>query len=406
MSHYRYKGRDSQGHLIVGDMEAHSEETVINYLSRMGITPVFINNDNHGQSIIQKIADIISGWRRVEKSEVVLLSRQMYTITRAGVPLVRGVRSIANSSENDYLKEVLLDIADKLESGMDLTGALRSHRDVFSHLFISIIHVGESSGNLDQAFLQLADYLEKDLHTLKSIKSAFRYPSFVLIAMAVAITVINIMVIPAFSDLFSRFGSQLPLATRILIGVSDFFVSYWWLLISLLVLAWFLFSDYIQTELGSIRWGKTKLKLPVVGDLISRASMARYSRSLALMLNSGVPLIRALELCAHAIDNAFLALRIRDISAGVARGESLYQTHHKSDLFTPLVLQMIAVGEESGELSELLLDVSEFYEREVDYDLKTLSDRIEPIMIVIMAVLVLILALGIFLPIWGMKDLQ
>jgi len=406
MSNYKYRGRDAKGQLVTGTMEAHSEETVLNYLTRTGVTPISIDNSVSSSAILLRLQHFASGWGKVERAEIVLFARQMYSVTHAGVPLVRGVKSIANSSSNEYFKEVLLDVADKLESGTDFTSALRSHSNVFSHLFISIVHVGESSGSMDTAFMQLADYLEKDLDTAKRIKAAFRYPAFVLIAMAIAVTVINMLVIPAFADLFARFGSQLPLATRVLIAVSDFFVNYWWLLLSVMVISFFAFKDYIETEQGSLKWGKAKLCMPITGDLVCRASMARYARSLALMLGSGVPLIRSLELCAQAVDNAFLALRIRDISSGVSRGESLYQTHCKSGLFTPLVLQMISVGEESGHLDKLLLEVSEFYEREVDYDLRTMSDRIEPIMVLVMAGLVLVLALGIFLPIWSMKDLQ
>ena len=304
------------------------------------------------------------------------------------------------------LKTTLDDIADDLETGMQLSAAMVRHDHVFDNLYINMVKVGEDSGQLEAVFDQLSEYLERDQETKKRIKTALRYPSFVLFALAVAMVVVNIFVIPAFADMFARFEAELPTPTRILIGTSNFFVDYWPYLLVVLIAAIFGFRNFTKTEQGAIWWGETKLKIPLVGDIINRALMARYARSFALMLQSGVPLPQALELCAKAIDNPFLAEKIREIKSGVERGGSLLRTHNASDMFTPLVLQMIAVGEESGQVEELLKEVSGFYEREVDYDIKTLSDRIEPIMIVLMAGFVLILALGIFLPMWEMYNVQ
>jgi len=284
--------------------------------------------------------------------------------------------------------------------------SLARHPNVFNALFINIVHVGENSGRLEEAFLQLSQYLERDLETTKSIKSALRYPTFVIVALAVAIAVINVKVIPAFAGMFDKFGAELPLPTRILIGTSEVFVDFWphmLAIIAVLVVSW---REYLKTEQGQRFWGEKKLKLPIIGDIIHRGSMARYSRSFALMLKSGVPLPTALELCSRVIDNLYLSEKVRDIRHGVERGESLLRTHTSSGMFTPLVLQMIAVGEESGQVDELLADVAEYYEREVDYDVESLSAKIEPLLIVVMAGFVLILALGIFLPMWGMYDIQ
>jgi MSHA biogenesis protein MshG len=268
------------------------------------------------------------------------------------------------------------------------------------------VGVGENSGRLDLVFKQLSEYMERDLATMKSIKTALRYPSFVLIAITIAIAIINIKVIPAFAGMFEKFGAQLPLPTRILIGVSDFFVNYWLYLFAAIVAAVAWAHHYVNTPEGSRVWGRKKLRLIVVGDIIERASLARYARSFGLMLNAGLPLSNALELSARAVDNPYLGDKIRGIRTGVERGEGLFQTHLVSGMFTPLVLQMISVGEESGQVDALLAEVAAFYESEVDYDVKQLSDRIEPIMIVIMAGFVTVLALGIFLPMWDMYSIQ
>jgi MSHA biogenesis protein MshG len=277
---------------------------------------------------------------------------------------------------------------------------------VFSPLFISLVSVGENSGRLDLTFMQLAEYMERDLLTSRNIRQALRYPTFVIIALVLAMAIINIKVIPAFAGMFSKFGAQLPLPTRILIGVSDFFVAYWPLMLVAIIAVSIAVWRYVKTPAGAKLWGRKKLSLPIIGDVIERASMARYSRSFALMLDAGMPLTTALDLCAKVIDNAYLAEKINGIRSGVERGESLYQTHLMSGMFTPLVLQMIAVGEESGQVDTLLAEVAGFYEREVDYDVKKLSDKIEPLLIVIMAGFVLVLALGIFLPMWEMYNIQ
>ncbi len=204
--------------------------------------------------------------------------------------------------------------------------------------------------------------------------------------------------------MFSSFNAQLPLPTRILIGVSNLFVNYWPYMLAVLGIAIFAWKRFLASEKGQLFWGEKKLKLPVVGDIINRGSMARYSRSFALMLKSGVPLNQALSLCSHTIDNAYLGEKIRNIRQGIERGDSLSRTHQASGMFTPLVLQMVAVGEETGQLDSLLSEVADFYERELDYEVAKLGDRIEPILIVIMAFAVLILALGIFLPMWEMYN--
>lgn len=346
------------------------------------------------------------GPEKVRPEDLIMLTRQFYTITKAGIPLIRGVRGLASSMRHAHLKEVLNDIGDYLETGMQLSAAMNRHKKVFDNLYINMVKVGEDSGQLEAVFDQLSEYLERDLETRKRVKSAMRYPSFVLSALVIAMVVVNIFVIPAFADMFKQFGADLPLATKILIGTSDFFVAYWGYLLGISVSAFVAFRKYIASKEGSLWWGKNKLKLPLVGDIVHRALMARYARSFSLMLKSGVPLPQSLELCSRAMGNNYLAAKIADIKTGVERGDSLLRTHNQSRLFTPLVLQMIAVGEESGQVDSLLEEVAGFYEREVDYDLKTLSDRIEPIMIVMMAGFVLILALGIFLPMWSMYEVQ
>lgn len=405
MTIYSFRGRNSDGRLINGQVDAATPDAAANQLLGRGVTPIALEEQKLEQSFSERWQEM-TNTGRVQTVELIMFCRQMYTITKAGVPLIKGMRGLSASLRNYTFQKVLNDIVERLESGVELSVAMRHHPKIFNNLFVNMISVGEGSGRLDLVFKQLTDYMERDLNTIKSIKTALRYPSFVLIALVIAVSVINIKVIPAFAGMFEKFGADLPLPTRILVGVSNFFVDYWLHMSVILAFSVAGIYSYIQTPEGSRVWGRKKLKLIVIGDIIERASMARYARAFGLMLQAGLPISNALELCARAIDNPYLGDKIRAIRAGIERGEGLFQTHAASGMFTPLVLQMISVGEESGQVDSLLAEVAEFYEREVEYDVKTLSDRIEPIMIIIMAAFVTILALGIFLPMWDMYSIQ
>jgi MSHA biogenesis protein MshG len=405
MAIFEFKGRNSEGRLITGQLDASTPDAAANQLLGRGITPVELKTFVEKLSFSEKFSRATNRGK-VEGTELIMFCRQMHTIARAGIPLVKGLRGLSASLRNYTFQQALNDIVERLEAGVELSVAMRAHPKIFNNLFVSLVNVGENSGRLDLVFKQLSDYMERDLNTIKSIKTALRYPTFVLIAIAIAITLINIKVIPAFAGMFEKFGAQLPLPTRILIGISDFFVNYWLYLFAAIagLVGWV--YHYVNTYEGSRVWGRKKLKLIIIGDIIERASLARYARSFGLMLNAGLPINTALELSARALDNPYLGDKIRGIRAGIERGEGLYQTHLVSGMFTPLVLQMISVGEESGQVDALLAEVAAFYESEVEYDVKQLSDRIEPLMIIIMAIFVTVLALGIFLPMWDMYNIQ
>lgn len=405
MTIYAFRGRNADGRLINGQVDAATPDAAANQLLGRGVTPLALEEQKIEQTLGERWREM-TNTGRVETVELIMFCRQMYTISKAGIPLVKGLRGLAASLRNYTFQKALQDIIERLESGVELSVAMRHHPKIFNHLFVSMISVGESSGRLDLVFRQLTEYMERDLNTVKSIKTALRYPTFVLIALAIALAIVNLKVIPAFAGMFEKFGAQLPLPTRVLVGTSNFFVAYWPYIAALLIAVGFGLYTYVKSPEGSRVWGRKKLGLIVIGDIIERASMARYARAFGLMLQAGLPISNALELCARAIDNAYLADKIRGIRAGIERGEGLFQTHLTSGMFTPLVLQMISVGEESGQVDTLLAEVAEFYEREVEYDVKTLSDRIEPIMIVIMAAFVTVLALGIFLPMWDMYAIQ
>lgn len=405
MAIFEFKGRNAEGRLITGQLDASTQDAAASQLLGRGITPVEIKSFVEKLSLSERFARSTNRGK-VEPTELIMFCRQMHTISKAGIPLIKGLRGLSASLRNYTFQQALNDIVERLEAGVELSVAMRSHPKIFNNLFVSLVSVGENSGRLDLVFKQLSDYMERDQNTIKSIKTALRYPTFVLIAISIAIAIINIKVIPAFAGMFEKFGAQLPLPTRILIGISDFFVNYWLYLAAAIagITAWV--YHYIRTPEGSRVWGQKKLRLIIIGDIIERASLARYVRSFGLMLNAGLPINTALELSARAVDNPYLGDKIRAIRSGIERGEGLYQTHLVSSMFTPLILQMISVGEESGQVDALLAEVAMFYESEVEYDVKQLSDRIEPLIIIIMAAFVTVLALGIFLPMWDMYNIQ
>jgi MSHA biogenesis protein MshG len=294
------------------------------------------------------------------------------------------------------------DISISLESGRDLAASMSDHPTVFNMFYISMVRIGETTGQLDAIFLQLAHYLERDKKTRKQIKSAVRYPTFVVTAIGIAMVIINLFVIPVFANMFAKYDAQLPLVTRVLLGVSEFSVAYWPYILVGMVGAGYGFYHYIQTEKGRYLWDKKKLALPVVGKLIYRATLARFARLFSMALNAGVPLITALTVVARALDNVFVEDRVLGMQGGIERGESISRTAAASGMFDSLVMQMMGVGEETGSMEELLHEVAEYYDSEVEYDIEKLSASIEPILTVCIGVIVLILALGVFLPMWNL----
>ncbi len=404
MATFRYSGRNAEGVKVVGIVDGNSAEAVASELLGKSITPLTIEAQNAVDAdVFSSIGEFLRR-KHVDLDELIIFCRQMYSLAKAGVPIIRAIAGLGESNRNLYLREVLQKVRSDLEGGVSMAVALNAHPKVFGTLFVSMISVGENTGQLDQAFRQLASYLELERETRKRIKQATRYPLFVLSAMAVALTVINLFVIPAFSKVFAQFQAQLPLPTRILIATSQFFQDYWWLLALLLGGSLYAFFKWIETEAGALKWDQLKLRLPIVGGIFERIALARFTRTFAMMYKAGVPLLQTLSINSASVGNKYIGQAILGMRESVERGEALTRSASASGLFTPLVLQMMAVGEETGALDDLFVEVADFYEQEVDYDLKQLADAIEPILIVAMGVMVLILALGVFLPMWELAS--
>ncbi|GAA0560770.1 type II secretion system F family protein [Rheinheimera aquimaris] len=402
MPQFIYTARDSTGNAVRGELEAGSESAAADILRRRSYIPLTISRNDAADK--PGFSSPVLWQRKVSLTDLIMFSRQMYSLMKAGIPIIRAIEGLAQSTNSVRLQQILQELVDQLENGRNLSQAMAVHPAVFSRLMVSIVHVGENTGRLDEAFLQLTYYFEQELETRKQIKQATRYPFFVLLTLIVAMFILNLAVIPQFANMFARFNAELPWSTKALLASSEFFIAYWPLMLIVAVAAGFGFRSYIKTDKGRIVWGRWKIRFPIIGSVIYRATLGRFARSFGMMLKAGVPMTSALTLVADAVDNDYLGDIIREMRRNIERGESLLRVSQQSQMFTPLVLQMLAVGEETGAMDEMLSEVAGFYEREVAFDLKSLTAKIEPILICIVAVMVLILALGIFTPMWDMLN--
>lgn len=401
MAFFAYKARTAGGEQVHGILEGNDSGAVADHLLSSGMTPVEIAVTTAAVSGADK------GWRRlfeekVKPMDVQLFSRQMYALLKAGVPIMRGLAGLQESAMSKAFARALQDVRASLESGHELNVSMSRQPQVFSPFYINMVRVGEATGMLEEIFLRLFDHMEFEREIRDRVKAALRYPMFVIATLIVAVAVINLFVIPAFAKVFAGLNVELPLMTRVLVASSDFTLRFWPLILLLAAAATVSFRMYIRTAGGKYWWDKIKLRLPIAGKIILKATLARFARSFALASKSGVPIVQGLSVVAQVTDNDFIAGRIVQMREGIERGESILTTANAAGMFTPVVLQMIAVGEETGELDDLMQEVAEMYDREVEYEVKTISAQIEPVLIISLGILVLILALGVFLPIWDL----
>lgn len=402
MPFFAYKGRNAQGTLVEGLLESVDSRALASQLLSQNITPVEIKPSRAPSTSNELQFDLFK--EKIDTIDVMLFSRQMYTLLKAGIPIMKALGGLEASTQKKPLAHVIADIRSGLDSGRELSSAMQSHPEVFSGFYLNMVKVGETTGMLDSVFLRMFHHLEFERFMRDQIKSALRYPTFVMVAMLVAIIVVNIFVIPAFAKVFQTMGTELPILTKLLLATSNFMLHYWLLLLVMIAGIFFGFRRYISTEKGRLKWDTLKLNLPIAGKIIHKGTMARFARSFALAGKSGVPIIQTLNLVAQTADNDFIAQKVLKMRDGVERGESILRTANASGVFNPIVLQMIAVGEESGSLDDLMEEVADMYQRDVEYEIKTLGAQIEPIMILFLGAMVLVLALGIFLPIWDLGN--
>lgn len=403
MAIFSYRGRDAQGKLMTGQVEAATQQAVAEQLLKRNIIPMTIAAKGLG-------GQLSNSWfsslliPEVKPDELIIFCHQMATLLKAGVPLLDSLNKLAQTTSSKRLKMTLEGVISQLSEGKSLSTSLKNYPKVFPPIFFSMVDAGENSGKLDIVFARLAEYTELELETKKRIKKAVRYPISVLIAVTVAMLVINFFVVPSFEEMFSSFGGELPLPTKILIGSSKFLTAYWPYLLVAVVALVFAIRYAIGTPGGRYTWDRIKLKIPVIGGILQRIMLARFFSSLTMIVRAGVPIVDGLGLVASTTGNSYITRRLLDLRNAVSSGSSFSQAIIDSRLFTPLATQMLQIGEESGMVDKMMEEVSGFYEGQVDYDLSRMSDAIEPILLVFIAGMVLLLLLAVFLPMWSMVD--
>jgi len=407
MADFYYQGRDAKGLAVEGVLAGDSRSTVLAQLKRQNVTATRVESATGQQkSGNLSLAKLWASWlklfepRTVTIDELIMFSRQMYALARSGIPLIRAISGLADATRSPVLAVVLRDITRSLTQGTTMSNAFRAHPKVFGELFVSMIRMGETTGRIDAAFKQLIDHLELEKDTRKKIVAATRYPMIVTVFITLALFIINIFVVPQFSNIFSKLGADLPGPTLLLIASSDFMIAYWWAILIVMVGSSVAFIQWKKTPAGLLTWDRWILKVPILGGIFERVALGRFARPFAMMLEAGVPLLQALAVTARTVGNEHIGKGIDGMQNGIERGESLLATASSSGMFNPLILQMIAVGEETGNISDLLVDIADFYDQEVEYDLKRMAESIEPLLLMFMGGMVLVLALGVFLPMW------
>ena len=384
-----WEGKDRNGRITRGEMRAASQTVVQAMLRRQGITA----------SKIKKQA--FSGGKKITEKDIALFTRQLATMMRSGVPLLQAFDIVGRGHANPSVGKLLLDIKSDVETGSSLSQAFRKHPLYFDALYCNLVAAGEQAGILDTLLDRLATYKEKILAIKGQIKSALFYPTAVIIFAFVITAVILIFVIPAFKEVFKSFGADLPTPTLIVIAMSDFMIAYWWAVFGGLGLAIYAFiATYKRSEAMHIAFDRFSLRAPIFGDIIRKSVIARWTRTLATMFAAGVPLVEALESVGGAAGNYVYKVATKDIQSKVSTGTNLTTSMQETTLFPNMVVQMVAIGEESGSLDAMLGKVADFFEAEVDEAVKALSSLMEPIIMVVLGTLIGGLVVAMYLPIF------
>ncbi len=406
---YVYKGLTPQGRTVAGMLDADSPTGARLSLRRSGIFPTAIDEETAGQAQTTASstpsAKSFGFLERVPVQELALFTRQLATLTTAGLPLVEGLETLGEQVEHATLKRVLIHVRQQIREGRSLADALLAHPRVFSAIYVNMIRSGEESGALDAVLARLADYTEGQARLLRTVQSALTYPILMVLVSSAILIFLLAYVVPQVTQVFSDTGQALPLTTRILIGISSFLADHWWALALLSACGGLGFSRFLRTKQGRTWWDHLILRVPWVGRLVQKLNIARVSRTLGTLLASGVPILTSLGIVTQLVSNTLLRQALEEARLSVQEGESLAAPLKRSGVFPGLFLQMVAVGERSGELDNMLNRAAETYDEEVAAALARLTSILEPLTILVMGGVVLFIVLAILLPIFQLNQL-
>ena len=399
MHNFSYRVRDRKGKSVTGMMQGESEQAVAESLGRQGYFPMSITQSKPLQLNFLNIFQ-----PKVKKEDLNIFTRQLWTMQKAGLPLLSGLNSLREQTSTVTFKKVILQLIKDIEAGNSFSVALSQQPRVFEPVFVHMVRAGEASGKLDEIFFQLSEMGQFESATKDKLRSATIYPSITFFSLMIAFFIVVTFVVPKFTSVFSNAGRALPLPTRILLAVNDTIRHHWLEVIVAGVVAIFAFRSIVSTSAGRFQWDKIKLKLPVLGKLVFFLQLSRFSRILAELLKTGVPILQSLQLVSDTLNNKVLEKAIMTIQASVNEGKGMSVAMKSTGIFTPMIIQMVEVGENSGRTDELLSYVSGYYEDQANMMIRNFSTLIEPILLAFLGSMVLLLALGVFLPVWDLAS--
>jgi type IV pilus assembly protein PilC len=394
---FDYKVRDQMGNLVEGKLDADSIPIVVTRLREMGYLPVSVVPAK-GKGLKTEI--IIPGFSdRVKPKEVAVFTRQFATMVDSGLSISRSIAVLASQVENKHFAIILRHVHEDVESGTNLSAALAKHPKVFDNLYIAMVAAGEVGGSIDLVLKSVAQNLEKQVELKRKVKGAMTYPIIVVCVISVIVAVMMVVIVPIFKKLFASLGGKLPLPTRIVITISNTLVSWRVILVILFLgVAVVLFRRWIKTEKGRRAWDRFKMKPPVFGPVTQKAGMSRFASTLSSLLSAGVPAMEALDITANASGNAILSDAVLEVKARVREGTSFAEPMSRLEVFSPLMVQMVEVGEQTGALDDMLQRVSDFYMDEVDQTVDNLTSILEPFLVVVMGVVIGAIIISLYLP--------
>ncbi|MEO5657265.1 MAG: type II secretion system F family protein, partial [Nitrospiria bacterium] len=383
-------------------VESSGRDAAALQLDQLGYLPVRIEEAKAWAGWRDGLKTLESWFVTISSEEMIILTRQLAALIDAGLSFVSVFDALVEQTVNPKLKSILIQVRKDVEGGMAFSDALAKHPKVFDHLYVSMVRAGEAAGVLDEMLDRLAFLTERDADTSARIKSATRYPKIVIVTLVVAFAILVTFVIPRFAALYANFNATLPLPTRILIGLNTIVQEHGLLILLAMVATALGLRAYVKTPGGRASWDALQLKLPVFGPIFLKSALSKFARVFGTLNRCGLPVLQALDIVAKTVDNVAVARGIDAIQEGARQGRGLVQPMKASKLFPSSVVQMVAIGEETGKLESMLLKVSEYYDREVDYAIKTLSASLEPLLLTVIGGAVLFLALAIFLPWWNL----
>ncbi|MSP71609.1 MAG: type II secretion system protein GspF [Myxococcales bacterium] len=405
MPSFDFKGLDKAGKDISGVRDADNEKSLRTMLKRDGIFLTSIGKGSKkGGGVLATEVDVAAYFERISPSDLAIFTRQLATLTKAGIPLVECIGAVADQVEKPKLRKIIGELKQDVIEGSSLAAAIGKHPEVFSPIFTNMIRAGEASGTLDRVLTQLAEFTEASVKLRNKVFSAMMYPALMVGAGGLLLVGMFVYVIPQITQIFEDTGQELPFLTRLLIGISHAMRDYWWVCMLCAGLSIWGFRKWKRSKKGAVAWDQRKLGFPIIGKLILMIAIARFTKTLATLLRSGVPLLTALEITKNVMENLVLDRVVDEARVAVKEGASLAEPLKRSGRFPPIVTHMVAIGERSGALEEMLTVVSEAYESQVDNRISTMTSLLEPIMIMCMGITIAIIVFAVLMPILQLND--